>query len=112
MGPGLADRTGTGLHGGVRGAERGMSPLYVVLGLVALERLGELALAARNTRRLRAAGAGELDASAYPLFALLHGAWLARLVLFVPASAPPPWPLFGAFAPLPFRPRLGIATPT
>src|SRR5258708_15777850 len=104
MGPGLADRAGPRLHGGVRGAERGMSPLYVVLGLVALERLGELALAARNTRRLRAAGAVELDASAYPLFVLLHGAWLASMALFVPASAPASWAPFRAFAALPFRP--------
>ena len=66
-----------------------MSLLYLVLALVALQRLGELALAARNTRALRAAGAIELDASAYPLFVLLHGAWLASLALFVPASAPP-----------------------
>jgi methyltransferase len=79
-----------------------MSLVYLVLGVVALERLGELALAARNTRRLRAAGAVELDASAYPLFALLHGAWLASLVLFVPASAPASWPLLGAFAALQF----------
>src|SRR5436853_359093 len=107
MGPSLADRTGTGLHGGVRGAERGMSLVYLVLGVVALERLGELALAARNTRRLRAAGAIELDASAYPLFVLLHGAWLASMALFVPASAPAAWPLLGAFAALQFR-RIGV----
>jgi methyltransferase len=73
-----------------------------VLGLVALQRLGELALAARNTRALRAAGAIELDAHAYPLFVLLHGAWLASLALFVPASAPASWPLLGAFAALQF----------
>jgi methyltransferase len=79
-----------------------MSLVYLVLGVVALERLGELALAARNTRRLRAAGAIELDASAYPLFVLLHGAWLASMALFVPASAPAAWPLLGAFAALQF----------
>ena len=78
-----------------------MSLLYLVLGLVALQRLGELALAARNTRALRA-GAIELDAHAYPLFVLLHGAWLASLALFVPASAPASWPLLGAFAALQF----------
>ena len=79
-----------------------MSLVYLVLGVVALERLGELALAARNTRRLRAAGAIELDASAYPLFVLLHGAWLASMALFVPASAPASWALLGAFAALQF----------
>ena len=36
-----------------------MSPLSVIVGLVALERLAELAHAARNTRRLLAAGAVE-----------------------------------------------------
>ena len=77
-----------------------MSFLYLVLGLVALQRLAELALAARNTRALRAAGAIELDASAYPLFVLLHGAWLASLALLVPASATASWPLLGAFAAL------------
>lgn len=77
-----------------------MSFLYLVLGLVALQRLAELALAARNTRALRAAGAIELDASAYPLFVLLHGAWLAGLALLVPASATASWPLLGAFAAL------------
>src|SRR3954469_5653370 len=100
MGPGLADRTGTGLHGGVRGAERGMSLVYLVLGLVALQRLGELALAARNTRDLRAAGAIELDAGGYPLFVLLHAAWLLSLALLVPASAAPSWPLLAVFAAL------------
>jgi methyltransferase len=75
-----------------------MSILHLVLGLVALQRLGELVLAARNTRDLRAAGAIELDANGYPLFVLLHAAWLASLALFVPASAPASWPLLAVFA--------------
>jgi methyltransferase len=75
-----------------------MSILHLVLGLVALQRLGELVLAARNTRDLRAAGAIELDAKGYPLFVLLHAAWLASLALFVPASAPAAWPLLAVFA--------------
>ena len=75
-----------------------MSVLHVVIGLVALQRLGELALAARNTRALLAAGAIELDAGFYPLFVLLHAAWLASLVLFVPASVAVSWPLLGLFA--------------
>jgi methyltransferase len=77
-----------------------MSVLYVVLGLVALQRLGELALAARNTRALLAAGAIELDAGCYPLFVLLHAAWLLSLALLVPASAVVSWPLLGLFATL------------
>jgi methyltransferase len=77
-----------------------MSLLHIVLGLVVLQRLGELALAARNTRDLRAAGAIELDAGGYPLFVLLHAAWLLSLALLVPASAAPSWPLLAVFAAL------------
>lgn len=77
-----------------------MSIVHIVLALVALQRLGELALAARNTRRLRAAGAIELDASGYPLFVLLHAGWLGSLALFVPAAAAPSSLLLGIFAAL------------
>lgn len=47
--------------------------------LVAAQRLGEVALANRNTKRLLAAGGREVGARHYPLFILLHGAWLAAL---------------------------------
>jgi methyltransferase len=67
---------------------------------VAMQRLGELAVAARNTRELRAAGAVELDAGGYPLFVLLHAAWLLSLALLVPGSATPSWPLLAIFAAL------------
>jgi methyltransferase len=77
-----------------------MSLLHIVLGLVVLQRLGELAVAARNTRDLRAAGAIELDSGGYPLFVLLHAAWLLSLALLVPASTPPSWPLLAVFAAL------------
>ena len=74
-----------------------MSLFHIVLGLVVLQRLGELALSARNTRELRAAGAIELDAGVYPLFVLLHTAWLASLALLVSASVAPSWPLLAVF---------------
>lgn len=77
-----------------------MSVLHVVIGLIALQRLGELVLAARNTRALLAAGGVEFDAVFYPLFVLLHAAWLASIVLFVSASAIVSWPLLGLFAAL------------
>ena len=77
-----------------------MSLFYIVLGLVVLQRLGELAVAARNTRDLRAGGAIELDAGGYPLFVLLHAAWLVSLALLVPASTAPSWPLLAVFAAL------------
>ena len=75
-----------------------MSLFHAVLGLVVLQRLAELALAARNTSRLRAAGAFELDARGYPAFVLLHGGWLLSLALLVPATAAPSWPLLAVYA--------------
>jgi len=75
-----------------------MNPLYAVLGYVALQRLAELAFAARNTSRLRAQGAVEVDAGLYPCYVALHAAWLASLVLLVPADTAPVWQLLAAFA--------------
>ncbi|MBI1206811.1 MAG: hypothetical protein GC191_05925 [Azospirillum sp.] len=69
-------------------------PQAVVLA-VAGQRLGELAWARRNTRRLLAAGAREVGAAHYPLFILLHGGWLAALFLLTPAAAPVTWWLLG-----------------
>jgi methyltransferase len=74
-----------------------VSILWITLALVALQRLGELAYAARNTRRLLARGAVEIGRSHYPLFILLHGGWLLALAVLVPAAAPPSWPLLGLF---------------
>jgi methyltransferase len=51
----------------------------VILGLVTLERAGELALARRNTRRLLARGGVETGAAHYPLIFGMHAAWLAGL---------------------------------
>lgn len=65
-----------------------MSALYAVVALVALQRLAELALARRNTRRLRAAGGVEVGAGHYPLLIFLHVAWLGALVVIVPDDAP------------------------
>jgi methyltransferase len=75
-----------------------VSVLYAVLGFVLLQRLAELALAAANTRRLRALGAVEIDARGYPWFAALHAAWLGSLLLLLPADATPSWPLLGLYA--------------
>ncbi|CAN7335377.1 isoprenylcysteine carboxylmethyltransferase family protein [Phenylobacterium sp. LjRoot219] len=52
-----------------------------VLAFVTAQRLGELAFAGRNTRRLLARGAVESGAGHYPLIVALHGAWLAGLWL-------------------------------
>ena len=77
-----------------------MNILHWVLGLVVLQRLAELALAAHNTRRLKARGALEAGQSHYPLIVLLHAAWLITLALLVPAATPPSWPLLALFAAL------------
>lgn len=51
----------------------------VILGLVTLERLFELRLANRNTKRLLAQGAREHAPRHYPLIVMLHVLWLASL---------------------------------
>ena len=60
-----------------------MTLAALILGLVTLQRLGELVLARRNTDRLRAQGAHEVAAGHYPLIVALHAAWLAGLWYFV-----------------------------
>ena len=74
-----------------------MTLAVLVLALVTLQRLGELALARRNTARLREAGAVEVGAEHYPLVVAVHAAWLAGLWLLAPSIAPSlPW--LAAFA--------------
>jgi methyltransferase len=51
----------------------------LILALVTAQRLGELALARRNTRKLLARGAVEVGAEHYPLIVGLHVAWLGGL---------------------------------
>ncbi len=81
-----------------------MSILWIVLGLVALQRLLELRYSARNTRRLLAGGGVESGAAQYPFFILLHGAWLASMAIFIPAATIPNWNLIALYALLqPFR---------
>ncbi|MBC7667087.1 isoprenylcysteine carboxyl methyltransferase family protein [Caulobacter sp. DWR2-3-1b2] len=58
-----------------------MTLSIIVLGLVTVQRLGELVLANHNTRRLLARGAVETGAEHYPLIVILHAAWLAGLWL-------------------------------
>jgi methyltransferase len=74
-----------------------VTALYWTLGLVAMQRLIELAHARRNTIRMRRLGALEADAGAYPLYVLLHAGWLTSLAVFVPAATLPDWPLIGIF---------------
>jgi len=55
--------------------------LLIVLA-VAAQRLGELFLANRNTKALLARGAVEIGAKHYPLFVILHAAWLIALAWY------------------------------
>jgi methyltransferase len=65
-----------------------MIAAYVIIGLVALQRLAELPYAARNTRRLLASGASEYGHRHYPLFVVLHASWLLAVVLALPPDPP------------------------
>lgn len=75
-----------------------MSIVHWAVALVAMQRLGELAYARRNTARLLAAGGREVGAGHYPFLVALHAGWLAALWFFVPADAPVSWPLLVVFA--------------
>lgn len=57
---------------------------YVILGFVTLQRLGELILAERNTRRLLARGAHEVAPGHYPFMVAVHAGWLVALWLLGP----------------------------
>lgn len=67
----------------------GFPPLAWVLALVVFQRLGELALASANTRRLLARGGREVGRGHYPLFILLHASWLLAIALTVPPEREP-----------------------
>jgi methyltransferase len=75
---------------------------WIVIGLVAMQRLSELPLARRNTRALIARGAVEIGAGHYPLIVLLHGLWLAAILLLLPHPTPVHWPLLLLFILLQF----------
>jgi len=56
----------------------------VILALVTLQRIGELWLTNRNTRRLLAQGAREYGRSHYPLIVTVHTLWLVALWWLAP----------------------------
>ncbi|MBM3546775.1 MAG: hypothetical protein FJX54_07470 [Alphaproteobacteria bacterium] len=87
-----------------------MSWLYLVLGLVALQRLAELAWSRRNEQRLRAEGATEAGRGHYPFLVALHAGWLvAMLVLVPPETIPNPY-LLSVYAGLQFLRLWTVAT--
>ena len=59
-----------------------MSAAEFILGLVTLQRAGELILSHSNTRRLKARGAVEVAPRHYPLMVVVHTAWLISLWVF------------------------------
>jgi methyltransferase len=59
----------------------------LILALVTLQRIGELWLSNRNTKRLLARGAQEVGSSHYPLIVAVHVLWLAALWWFAPERA-------------------------
>jgi len=70
---------------------------YAIIFLVVLQRLGELVLANRNTKRLKAQGAVEIGAGHYPLIVLLHTAWLLAVLWLLPAPLEISWPWLAIF---------------
>jgi methyltransferase len=72
------------------------SPLVWIVGIVAVQRLGELVIANFNTWRLMRLGAREVGRAHYPLFILLHGSWLIAIALTTPIDRQPNWPIVGA----------------
>jgi methyltransferase len=54
----------------------------LILGLVTLQRVGELILSRSNTRKLLADGAVEVAPRHYPLIVVVHTAWLLSLWIF------------------------------
>jgi len=74
-----------------------MSVLWIVLALVAAQRVVELVYARRNERRLLATGGVEAGASHYPLIVAVHAAWLLAMAVTIPPQTPPNWWLLGAY---------------
>ncbi len=69
-------------------------PLGAYLAVLALQRVAELVLSARNLARLRSRGAIEVGARHFPLFVALHAGYPVALVCELLAGARPPavWP--------------------
>lgn len=84
--------------------------LWGVLAAVAAQRLWELWLANRNTRRLLAEGGVEVGGGHYPLFILLHASWLAAIAVLTPWTTIPDLWWLGLYGVLQFGRLWVIAT--
>ena len=67
-----------------------------ILGLVMLQRLGELWLSHRNTKRLFERGAHEVAPGHYPFIVAVHVLWLGSLWWLAPGR-PIHWPFLALF---------------
>jgi methyltransferase len=74
-----------------------LTAAWIILALVAVQRLGELAYSRRNEARLRARGGVEVGAGHYPFFFLIHGGWLAALALWINPNTAVNWWWLAAF---------------
>lgn len=77
-----------------------MTPLYWVVAVVALQRMGEVVYARRNTARLLAEGGIEWDAKFYPVIVALHAAWLLAILVAVPSDRPVDWTMLALYGAL------------
>ena len=75
-----------------------MTAAQAILAFVVAQRLLELVWARRNTRLLRAQGAVEHAAGHYPLFVVLHAAWLGAIALAAMPDAPVHYGWLSAYA--------------
>ena len=78
-----------------------MNWALVILLLVVFQRLGELALARRNTLKLKADGWHETGAGHYPLIVAFHALWLLGLFVMLPNAQVHNW-LIAVFGVLQF----------
>jgi methyltransferase len=68
-----------------------VTPASILIGFIVVQRLAELWLSRRNTRRLVEAGGYEVGAGHYRLIVAVHVAWIATLAILgwnAPISAP------------------------
>jgi methyltransferase len=94
----LAERTRSGIHGGICVGGTLLSIVRIVLALVVLQRLLELAYARHNTLALLRRGAVEAGRQHYAAFVVLHATWLIAMAIWIPPYAAANWWLLGAFA--------------
>ena len=65
-----------------------MTAHYVIVGLIALQRLAEMVYSRRNIKRLVAAGGVVVAEPAYPWIVAVHVGWLLALAFAIPPNAP------------------------